>query len=368
MRLHAISIATLVDLIVLAPVVTSAASFTPLGDLPGGDVHSSAQGVSADGSVIVGESSSSPGLREAFRWSRETGMVGLGELAGGPFYSTAYGVSGDGRVVVGASAIEGGVEAFAHTPEGGMIGLGDLPGDEFGSEATDASLDGSIIVGHSFSSVGIEVFRWENGVMSSLGIGLGGTRPAVSDDGSVIVGDAAGEAFRWVNGATDFLGTLPGRNGSMAFDVSAAGDVVVGHAGFGGHGNEAFRWTAETGMVGLGYLNESESMSRAFAVSGDGSVVVGESKTSESNWRAFIWDAENGMRDLGQLLENVYGVNMDGWTLTQAIDISADGRVIVGNGTGPSGGQAWVAVIPEPGTAILLGLGLVGLSSVRLRV
>jgi len=43
-----------------------AASFQGLGDLPGGSVNSSAYGVSADGSVVVGQSLTASGW-EAFR-------------------------------------------------------------------------------------------------------------------------------------------------------------------------------------------------------------------------------------------------------------------------------------------------------------
>src|SRR5690606_27676125 len=63
-----------------------AASFIPLGDLPGGDVYSMAYGVSADGSTVVGASRVAGG-EEAFRWTSETGMVGLGDLPGGSYFS-----------------------------------------------------------------------------------------------------------------------------------------------------------------------------------------------------------------------------------------------------------------------------------------
>jgi hypothetical protein len=43
--------------------------------------------------------------------------------------------------------------------------------------------------------------------------------------------------------------------------------------------------------------------------------------------------------------------------------VSADGRTIVGTGLSPEGHQeAWIAVIPEPGSALLLGIGLASLS------
>src|SRR5262245_47092881 len=93
-------------LAMVVPSVAGAASFVRLGDLPGGGLSSFATGVSADGSVVVGSSSSAtsgpnPDDREAFRWTAATGMVGLGFLPGGTFSdSGAFGVSADGSVVV----------------------------------------------------------------------------------------------------------------------------------------------------------------------------------------------------------------------------------------------------------------------------
>ena len=58
-----------------------AASFTPLGDLAGGDFHSGAFDVSGDGSTVVGYSSSASG-DEAFVWDATNGMQGLGTWPG----------------------------------------------------------------------------------------------------------------------------------------------------------------------------------------------------------------------------------------------------------------------------------------------
>src|SRR4051812_29188909 len=71
------------------------------------------------------------------------------------------------------------------------------------------------------------------------------------------------------------LGFLAGNNYSFAYDVSADGTVVVGEAGTTNYGNEAFRWTAANGMVGLGDLPGATFYSVAFGVSADGSVVTG---------------------------------------------------------------------------------------------
>ena len=47
-----------------------------LGDLDGGTFDSVGEGVSGDGSVVVG-SGESPSGREAYRWTQSSGMVGL---------------------------------------------------------------------------------------------------------------------------------------------------------------------------------------------------------------------------------------------------------------------------------------------------
>ena len=105
----------------------AAASFTALGDLPGGSIESYATGVSSDGSVVSGWSISASG-NEAFRWTQTSGMVGLGDLPGGNFNSKASGITSDGSMIMGWSTSTSGKEAFRWTQTSGMVGLGDLQG------------------------------------------------------------------------------------------------------------------------------------------------------------------------------------------------------------------------------------------------
>ena len=80
------------------------ATFQGLGDLGGRDFDSRAYAISADGSVVVGRSSSASTMStEAFRWTSDGGIVGLGFLEGAGFDSRAYAISADGSVVVGES-------------------------------------------------------------------------------------------------------------------------------------------------------------------------------------------------------------------------------------------------------------------------
>ncbi len=349
------------------------ASFQGLGDLPGGAFASEANGVSADGLVVVGLGISVSGI-EAFRWTAAGGMVGLSDLPGVPFVSFANGVSADGTVVVGRGVSTSGNEAFRWTSAGGMVGLGDLPGGIFsGAGATGLSADGSVVVGGSRSGgASSEAFRWTAvGGMVGLGHLPGGffsqsTAFGISGDGAVIVGlstfasENSGDfqAFRWTAaGGMVGLGDLPGISvRSTAFATSADGSVIVGR-GFSAIGNEPFRWTTTEGMVGLGHL-PGLSGGQASAVSTDGSVIVG-SMMPVALPGAFVWTAVDGMRSIQDILVNDLGLDLTGWILEEATGVSADGQTIVGTGINPAGNdEAWIAFLDPT----LFSIGLIDAS------
>ncbi len=219
-------------------------------------------------------------------------MVELGYYLPGGRDSSATGVSADGSVIVGTSSSASGEQAFRWTAGSGMVGLGHLPGDT-NSVANGVSADGLVIVGSSSSASGSQAFRWTAG--------------------SGMIG----------------LGHLSGTTNNSAAGVSVDGSVIVGTSGIlDGNGiddtRKAFRWTAGTGMVGLGYL-PGDTVSSATAVSGDGSIVVGNSGYSE----AFRWTAGSGMQNLRDVLVT-NGLNLDPSTVLTADGISADGNTIVG--------------------------------------
>ncbi len=63
---------------------------------------------------------------------------------------------------------------------------------------------------------------------------------------------------------------------------------------------------------------------------------------------------------------NGYGIDLSGLSLSSAYDISSDGRTIVGRGVNTDGfSEAWIAVIPEPSVAVLLGIGLMSFAASR---
>src|SRR5262245_45248315 len=86
--------------------VASDFSFQGLGLLSKySSAFSGANGVSADGSVIVGTSGNNEAgsVQQAFRWTRAAGMVGLGYINNAGSNSGSADVSSDGSIVVGQS-------------------------------------------------------------------------------------------------------------------------------------------------------------------------------------------------------------------------------------------------------------------------
>ena len=134
---------------------------------------------------------------------------------------------------------------------------------------------------------------------------------------------------------------------------------------------EATRW--DDGVItGLG-VPTGAFQSIAHAVSADGEIVVGEATLLNSlgflETFAAIWD-DQGAHWLEDLLLAKYGLDLSAYELYDALGVSADGRTIVGQGLhhlpgGGTRGITWLIVIPEPATASLVLLGLLGVTAVR---
>jgi probable HAF family extracellular repeat protein len=174
----------------------------------------------------------------------------------------------------------------------------------------------------------------------------------VSADGAVVVGSSKhndgccpDEAFRWTSeGGLVGLGSAGGVPVSGAHDVSADGTVIVGTAGTPSQLGEAFRWTlGNHKMSRLGFLPGGIGYSRASAVSADGALIAGfGGLTSMADTQAFRWNATDGIVPLGFL--------PGGTSPSEALGISANGGVIVGWGTNAQGDQQAFRWRPSVGT------------------
>jgi probable HAF family extracellular repeat protein len=245
-----------------------------------GGTYSGAQDVSFDGSVVVGYSSVSDyGNTHAFRWF-DGEMADLGTLGGSSDYSMAGFVSADGSVVAGQSNnIDNNFHGFRWT-DGVMTDLGTLGGSA--TYLQDMSSDGSTIVGGSYTegySVG-HAFRWKDGVMTDLGTlegGVGSLANAVSANGSVVVGlsspygfldyaPSGAVAFRWseATGMQSVVDWVSSAGGSVplsyqltnATGVSADGNVVVGQGIYEDH---SVGWLAR----GTGFLSDTAAFDQS---------------------------------------------------------------------------------------------------------
>ncbi len=191
------------------------------------------------------------------------------------------------------------------------------------------------------------------------------------------------------------LGYLPGGNNSVALGISGNGGIVVGESN-GNNGQQGFRWTAATGLLGLEDLPGGSMESYATAISFDGGTIAGRGRSAygreatlwlgaaapylakslgdlpggsvesgatrvsadgryivgnarvASGTVPFIWDAEDGMRPLRDLIVEENGLAFSNLHLSFCASISPDASAVCGWGSNPSEGgrtDGWMAVI-----------------------
>lgn len=175
-----------------------------LGGTPSHDFFSHANGVSADGKIVVGISSSPTGS-QAFRWTAATGMQGLSSPDDEVSFFNANAISGNGNVVVGVGGPNNNRVAVRWTAETGTVNLGRLGPEFVHAEAWAVLADGSTVVGNSTRTTehGPQdsfAFIWREGtgmlplqhVLADYGVDMSRWRldsaRGVSADGRVIVG------------------------------------------------------------------------------------------------------------------------------------------------------------------------------------
>ncbi len=347
----------------------STTRFIPLSDLPGGDFSSFATSLSSNGTTVVGRSISSPpdGFSqpfEAFRWTGKEGLVGLGDLDGGIPDSFALAVSGNGAVIVGLT--EGG-PPFKWTQAGGMEPFEDGTGAVTFLRPTAISANGNVIAGTGTRAGGGNVmFRWTQptGVVDLGALPTDHPVPDaitfdISNNGGTIVGGSLStipdvEPVIWTESSGLVgLGDVPGGAFyALGEAVSADGSWIGGSARttFGTGRDEGFLWNENAGFVFTDPQRGENGESVVSALSRDGSVAVGFDTNLPGG--AMIWDPTNGRRSIASLLESS-GIDLTGWLLGSARDISADGTVIVGNGINPDGNsEAWLAILPRRGAPV----------------
>ncbi len=317
--------------------------FTGVDDPTGDDIYSINRGMSQDGTVVVGYSTDSNG-KDAFRWTHVDGIGTKESLGGfvGAVDTVGNAASADGSVIIGNLSLPNEVYsfpsngAFVWTADTGIVQLPSLDGTPQTSQTFYAdhphgvSGDGGVIVGSSYSE------------SVSGGDGFAKTTVWRRDGDGVYVAE---ELYNGESGFLDNTGTARG--------VSGDGTVIVGYARDEEGVNEAFRWTAETGMVSLGSLGDEigkNFASIAFQSSVDGNVVIGygdrletgsnpNGKNPKTVREAIRWTQEPVTGDW--IMEGL-GDLPGGDDRSSAQSVSGDGSYIGGSSDSDAGSEAFV--------------------------
>jgi probable HAF family extracellular repeat protein len=259
---------------------------------------------SRDGSIVVGSGDAGSGWNSyrGFYWTKEGGIT-FPEHFHDRARFEMWGVSADGSVIVG----DGGQQAFLWNRNSAATSLGVLPG-RTSSRAVSVSADGSVSVGSSYNLPGWdheEAFAWTKG-RGMVGLGFFPRSNysfaiAVSPDGAVVLGtssDSSGyPAFRWTESSGMVrLGHLPGRNTTHPFAADSNGTIIVGTSFMTRGQGTAFIWDNKHGMRGLqavltdvfGLDMVGWELQSTTGISSDGTVIVGWGKNPSGSQEAFL--------------------------------------------------------------------------------
>jgi uncharacterized membrane protein len=249
------------------------------------NTSSEAWGISWDGSVIVGRGIDY--YYYGFIWTADSGvrMVNCGG-----FYSTScYGISGNGLIVVGGSS----------SPTYGWSGPLGSPCNLIGCDRSslhDASYDGSVAAGYCGynGSRRAIIYRRATGTVQQLGLPPGYPEAfawGISGDGSVVIGitfsspdwDPTG-AFYWTESeGARVLSTLGGAKSWVFKGISVDGSVIVGASQNAAGEWRAVRWRRVQGQYRIEDLNQTYAallangsvLRSAHGMSPDGRYIVG---------------------------------------------------------------------------------------------
>jgi hypothetical protein len=281
--------------------------------VPGGDMVA----VSDDGTIVLGNMQD--GSNTAGLWTEAGGWVSLGGLgACGSSVSTGYALAGDGKSATGLAWVNGcSAVGFLWTEAGGMVPLDSLG---FGTNRASAiSRDGQVIGGFAQGSFNRTPAVWSaaDGTGWLYDIDAVGEVHGMDNDGSTILGEFNGSAFR-DDGSFTLLGSLNGGSWTgIATDISEDAETIVGYD-VNGLARQAWMWTTATGIVAMDQVLSDAGFPSApdtfvcRATTDDGNVIVGGGISGGGGpfgFGGFIYERETveTWTDLGNALAGTNG-------------------------------------------------------------
>lgn len=286
------------------------------------------QGVSGDGSRVVGTYNG-----EAFYWDWRVDPAPT--PIGGRL---ARATSDDGTAIIGGidDPITGELVAARWTQATGWVSLGGLDSCSGSiSSARAISSDGQSVVGSMWDGCTSVGFLWTVGgglvPLQSAGVGAGSSlAQAIAGDGSKIGGWAFGNSGRtpatWDPVNQNGFVPDPDDQGEIAA-LNGDGTLSVGSRYASGGTLTAFVHSGVTGYVNLGSLDPAWG-SIALDLSDAGDVIVGNDKLLLAT-RPWIYRLGQGQESLHDVLIEL-GIH-PGLELINVAGVSDDGNVVVGN-------------------------------------
>lgn len=331
--------------------------FQPLEDPVAGVMMSQVEDTNDDGTVVVGYATGDP-EDMALRWTSSGGLRPLQGEDG-----QAHAVSPNGQLIVGSVAdpawngraaviwregedptplyVDPRPEAMVRFWFNEPYAVTDA-GVAYGMGVQEGALGEALALAGTETTVTL---------LYGMSVAYGVTRDGAVPVGVVFPSRHGGfmEAVRGSTGlgfpTADAVCT-PSTCESTAVDTTSDGSVVVGTATIpsdasSGPHRTAFTWTEEEGVSGLPGPDGGES--GAHSVSDFGHIVGYAGAEAR---HAVVW-VDGVARRLDQGLADS-GVEVPaGWILEEAVGISADGGIVVGNGLNPEGErQGWRVVLP----------------------
>lgn len=229
-----------------------------------------ASAVSSDGSVVVGVGNTSSGSR-AFRWTEDLGIVNLGVLGvdDGNARSEANGVSADGSVVVGTSEYDNFFDPSNNFTRAFIWRTKMQDFENLMASFPVLAVETELAFGAQ--QIGV------NSLMDSRGLARGAGKSFVSMFGGVSntgSGDDMGSRNASLGGISYGYGVTDQL--TMGFSVSANGTDVsgtgfdldngFGAAAWGVYSENGANRTGLQGSFALGYLNQDAAMTRGLGV------------------------------------------------------------------------------------------------------
>lgn len=290
--------------------------------------------------------------RSIARWTAATGTV---EIA--PFDSNyaAVGISADGTTIFG--------DTWRWTKAGGYQDLLPSLRNEIGQQigyifgCSDDAQTVAGIQGMGLPFLPIDMFSWRiNQTTTKTILPRAAEVPTgyfyfntISGDGRIVAGSTRNfDPFDPLV-PTNYAAVVIGPSGPRLItgetsdagvtDLSFDGSIAVGYVKDGPK-LRAFRWSDASELEFLDEGTAGVDGSYARAVSSNGSIVVGDAIAfGVEGTTAWIWTPKTKFVDLKSYLEGDFdlGAVLTGWQLLVATDVSANGRVIVGQGVNPDG-------------------------------